>query len=287
MNASNRDGLAMKLRTPQFIKRLCLGFMLFECAWFFQQTLAAETLATFTTASPAIAQSRTDANSAAAHRELITKAHAGTIDVYFIGDSITRRWGALDYPELLANWNLNFYGWNAADFGWGGDRTQNMLWRLENGEFDGVHPKLIVIQAGTNNLGDIEGEQAQIDSITAGIKALVDSARAKAPQAVIVVTGVFLRSDKPHYNAVINGINSKLAAMSDGNKLRFVNINSTLKDDKGQLAQEMAVDGLHLSARGYQLWADALRPIFAAILGPAADTDNAPPATGDPSARKG
>src|SRR5262245_53453598 len=77
---------------------------------------------------------RTDQNSMTAHEQLLQKAKQGRIDVYFVGDSIVRRWGALDYPELLANWKQNFHGWNAANFGWGADRTQNMLWRLEHGE---------------------------------------------------------------------------------------------------------------------------------------------------------
>ena len=70
-----------------------------------------------------------------------TKAKQGGIDIYFEGDSITRRWGATDYPDLLANWKQNFFGWNAADFGWGADTIQNILWRLDNGELDGVNPE--------------------------------------------------------------------------------------------------------------------------------------------------
>ncbi len=97
---------------------------------------------------------RTDANSVTAHQQLLEKAKQGRIDLYFEGDSITRRWGATDYPELLANWKQNFFGWNAADFGWGADQIQNILWRLENGELDGVHPKVIVLLAGTNNVGN-------------------------------------------------------------------------------------------------------------------------------------
>src|SRR6185436_10587266 len=78
--------------------------------------------------------SRTDQNSLTAHAQLLEKARKGGIDIYFGGDSITRRWGATDYPTLLANWNQNFFGWNAADFGWGADTIQNILWRLNNGE---------------------------------------------------------------------------------------------------------------------------------------------------------
>ena len=97
---------------------------------------------------------RSDKNSQIAHEQLLAKAKQGRIDIYFEGDSITRRWGATDYPQLLENWNRNFFGWNAADFGWGADTIQNILWRLQNGELDGVHPKVIVLLAGTNNVGN-------------------------------------------------------------------------------------------------------------------------------------
>src|SRR5262249_17246319 len=86
---------------------------------------------------------RTDRNSQIAHIQLLEKAKRGGIDIYFEGDSITRRWGTSDarYRDFLRNRRRNFYGWNAADFGWGGAKVQNILWRLENGELDEVHPK--------------------------------------------------------------------------------------------------------------------------------------------------
>jgi hypothetical protein len=105
---------------------------------------------------------RTDSNSSIAHTQLLEKAAKGGIDVYFVGDSIARRWGATDYPELLANWRQNFWGWNAADFGWGADKTQHILWRLEHGELDGVNPKIIVILAGTNNVGPQPGGAGKV-----------------------------------------------------------------------------------------------------------------------------
>ena len=111
---------------------------------------------------------RTDRNSQMAHEQLIEKAKKGRIDVYFLGDSITRRWGATDYPEFLANWRSNFFGWNAANFGWGADRIENMLWRVENGELDGVNPKVIVLLAGINNVGTVPGGDAKVENITRG-----------------------------------------------------------------------------------------------------------------------
>src|SRR5438874_5800259 len=97
---------------------------------------------------------RTDANSKLAHEQMLANLKKGRIDVYFAGDSITRRWRATDYPQFLANWNENFFGWNCANFGWGGDTIQNILWRLQHGELDGVHPKAIVLLAGPNNGGN-------------------------------------------------------------------------------------------------------------------------------------
>src|SRR5260370_26213956 len=73
---------------------------------------------------------RNDRNSQLAHEQLVEKARRGKIDVYFVGDSITRRWGATDYPNFLANWKQNFFGWNAANFGWAGATIQNILLRL-------------------------------------------------------------------------------------------------------------------------------------------------------------
>src|SRR5437763_8413759 len=126
---------------------------------------------------------RTDQNSKIAHAQLLEKTKQGRIDVYFEGDSIVRRWGALDYPEMLANWKTNFFGWNAANFGWGADRTENILWRLENGELDGVNPKVIVLLAGTNNVGSEPRDDAAVAGIARGIKAIISVCRRKAPQA--------------------------------------------------------------------------------------------------------
>src|SRR5476651_315143 len=126
------------------------------------------------------AAARTDANSQLAHAQLLEKARRGGIDIYFVGDSITRRWGATDYPEFLANWKQNFFGWNAADFGWGADRIENILWRLEHGELDGVNPKIIVLLAGTNNVGTQPPDDAKIADITRGLRAVIDLCHAKA-----------------------------------------------------------------------------------------------------------
>ena len=224
-------------------------------------------------------------NGRIAHRQLVEKAHSGKIDLYFLGDSITRRWGATDYPDFLAHWNKNFRGWNAADFGWGGDGTQHMLWRIRNGELDGVSPKVIVILAGTNNIGKGEKPERAADAAE-GVAALVETCREKVPGATIVVMAIFPRNDSPASNALIHEANTRIAALADGKTVRFLDINDQLADPSGKLFDGVTVDQLHLSLKGYEIWARNLEPVLTELLGPRAAEDQAPAPTGDPSAAK-
>ncbi len=231
---------------------------------------------------------RRDRNSLTAHTQLLAKTKQGRIDVYFEGDSIVRRWGATDYPAALANWNQNFFGWNAGDFGWGADRTQNILWRLENGELDGVNPKVIVLLAGTNNVGNTTppgGDDAKVADITSGIQAILSTLRSKAPKATIIVTAIFPRNDNMAVMPTIDKVNANLSKLANGKDIRYLNINDQLADANGKLFEGMMnPDHLHPTVKGYQIWADALKPMFIELLGPPAKEDHAPPPTGDPSA---
>jgi len=231
---------------------------------------------------------RTDPNSLIAHEQLLEKAKKDHIDIYFEGDSITRRWGATDYPELLANWKQNFFGWNASDFGWGGDKTENILWRLNNGELDGLNPKVIVLLAGTNNVGHTVssgGDDAKVADVTKGLQAILHLLQTRAPDATIILSAIFPRNDNPAVMPIINKINDNLSKLADGKKVRFLNINDELADREGKLFDGMMnPDKLHPALKGYRVWADALKPIFTELLGPPAKEDHAPPPTGDPSA---
>jgi lysophospholipase L1-like esterase len=260
--------------------------------------LAVNALAVFAAclalAQPAAVQpvARADPNSRLAHAQLLEKASQGGIDIYFEGDSITRRWGTSDaqYRDFLANWSENFFGWNAANFGWGGDTIQNILWRLQDGELDGVNPKIIVLLAGTNNLGGAPppgGDDAKVAEVTRGTRAILDLMQQKAPNATIILMGVTPRNDRgTEIVATIDRINHHLSRFADGQRIRYLNINGRLADKDGKLFPGMTADGLHLSVKGYQVWADALKPIFRELLGPRANTDHAPAPTGDPSAQK-
>src|ERR1041384_8810252 len=120
---------------------------------------------------------------------------------------------------MRANWKANFHGWNAGDFGWGADRIENILWRLEHDELEGVNPKVIVVLAGTNNVGNVPGDDAKVADIVAGMKALLATCRQKAPGATIILTAIFPRNDRPGLVPVINRINEKLALLADGKKV--------------------------------------------------------------------
>lgn len=230
---------------------------------------------------------RSDANSREAHRQLVAKTKQGTIDVYFVGDSITRRWGATDYPAFLEHWKSNFHGWNAANFGWGSDTTQNMLWRMQNGELEGVQPRVFVLQGGTNNLPSSgSASEAKIDEIVGDLKAIVALFRHASPNATVILTGVFPRNQNPNLTQSIKQINDRLAQMADGKQIRWININAQIGDAEGKLLPGMSEDGLHLNLKSYQVWADALHPILSEVLGPRKSEDHAPPPTGDPSAAK-
>ena len=230
---------------------------------------------------------RNDPNSTLAHQQLVAKAKQGKIDVYFIGDSITRRWGATDYPHFLANWKKNFHGWNAANFGWGGDTTNNIHWRMQNGELEGVAPKVFVLQAGTNNLPwNGAAEPSKVDEVVNSLKSIVDLIQQKSPNSTIILTALFPRTQNPLLKTTIQQINDQLEKLADGKSIRFLNINGKLSDPNGVFLTGMSEDGLHFTEKSYQVWADELKPILETILGPPAAEDLAPPPTGDPKAQQ-
>ena len=231
---------------------------------------------------------RTDANSMRAHEQLLQKARSGRIDLYFLGDSITRRWGATDYPQLLEHWNASFHGWNAGNFGWGGDKVENILWRIENGELDGVKPRVIVLMAGTNDVGNKLPEQgidAAVVQISEGIGALLAAVRQRAPEATVILMGILPRGDNPAVMPVIDGINQRIARLADGRHVRYLSINAQLTAADGALLPGMMGDQLHPALPGYRIWSGALQPLLIQLLGPRAAEDHAPAPTGDPSAQ--
>ena len=133
---------------------------------------------------------------------------------------------------------------------------------------------MIVLQAGTNNLPSTgPADEAKVAEVVAGIQAIIGVIQQQAPEAAIVLTGVFPRTQNMSLKDSIERINTQLSTLADGKKIRFLNINDKLADTKGKLLEGMSSDGLHLEEKGYDVWAEALQPILAEIIGPRATED--------------
>jgi len=184
-------------------------------------------------------------------------------DIVFIGDSITHGWE----DAGLAVWNQHYKKYNALDLGFGGDHTENVLWRLQNGELDGIRPKVAVLMIGTNNTGD---RQEDPRTTAAGIKRITEEIRQRLPDTRILLLAVFPRDEKPgsalrRLNDRVNGI---ISGFADGQKVFFLNINESLSNPDGTLSKDIMPDLLHLSEAGYGIWARSMEPTLLQLLAP-------------------
>jgi lysophospholipase L1-like esterase len=194
------------------------------------------------------------------HEQLLKRAKEGSIDLLFLGDSITEGWGG------NAVWQKQYAPLNAANFGIGGDTTQNVLWRITNGEIDGLSPKIVVLLIGTNNFG-LDG--APVDGVAKGVAAVVAELRKKLPKSKVLLLAVFPRDAQPktEMRTKIIKLNVELAKLEDRKNVRFLDIGAKFLAPDGSLPKDVMPDALHLSERGYQIWADAMDPLLKEMLG--------------------
>ncbi len=200
------------------------------------------------------------------HEEYLRRGKTGPIGVLFIGDSITERWNTV--PEL---WEKSFGAWQPANFGIGGDQTQNVIWRIENGELDGIAPKVVVLLLGTNN-----SHQHSASEIAEADAKIVRMIQEKIPGTKILLLGIFPRGPRSNTNddvydaakrmQVINGANLRLAKLADGEKVRYLNINTAFLSSNGKIPIEVMPDQLHLSPKGYEIWANELKGPLAEMM---------------------
>jgi lysophospholipase L1-like esterase len=193
----------------------------------------------------------------ALNKKFLAQAKEGNIDLLFLGDSITQGWND------NAIWKKHYGKRHAANFGIGGDQTQHVLWRVENGDVDGIHPKLAVLMIGTNNAGSNSAEE-----IADGIKAIVAKLREKLPETKILLLAIFPRGEKPGPVRDKLAQASKLAAeVADGENVRFLDIGPNFLEADGTLSKDVMPDFLHLSEKGYQIWADSIEEPVSEMLG--------------------
>ena len=194
-----------------------------------------------------------DAKWVVRHEGFVEIARKGGVDLLFVGDSITDGWRS----GGKAIWEKDFASLKAANFGISGDQTQHVLWRLQNGELDGIRPKLAVLMIGTNNLRGNSDEE-----IVEGIKAIIKDLHEKTPATKILLLGIFPRAEKADapQRARIKHINSIIARLDDGKILRYMDIGDKFLEPDGTLPKAIMPDFLHPNARGYQIWADTIMP---------------------------
>lgn len=199
---------------------------------------------------------------AARHEQKLALAKQGGWDLVFIGDSITHGWE----NSGKATWE-NFYGnRKALNIGYSADRTEHVIWRLLNGEFDGYKPKGAIIMIGTNNTGHRNDPP---EAIAAGIQKIIGIIHEKSPATKVLLLGIFPRAakatDKPRVNN--DKTNELLAKLADGDKVTFLNINEKFLAADGELTKEVMPDLLHPKEKGYAIWAEAMEPAVKKLLG--------------------
>jgi lysophospholipase L1-like esterase len=195
------------------------------------------------------------------HEKKLQDIKARLIDLVFIGDSITEGWEKAGAPV----WEKFYAKRNAIALGFGGDRTENVLWRLQHGEVDGINPKVVVMMLGTNNTG-LRHETP--DLIAKGIKRDLDELRQRLPDSKILLLAIFPRDEKPDGVARLNNekVNAKIASFADNQHIFFLNINKVFLDEQGILSKSIMPDLLHPNEKGYQIWAEAMEPVLVRLL---------------------
>lgn len=183
----------------------------------------------------------------------------GNVDLLMIGDSITHGWE----NGGKSVWDQYYAKRNAVNMGFSGDRTQHVLWRLENGHLEGISPKLAVIMIGTNNYRDNTAEE-----IAEGVEAIVAKLRAKLPDMKILLLAIFPRTDvDAESQEKLRRATELFAAAAEDPMVEFLDINRAFLNREGVLTKEVMPDFLHPNEYGYALWAHAVEPTIARLMG--------------------
>jgi beta-glucosidase len=195
------------------------------------------------------------------HDAVNERLKQGKVDLLFIGDSITQGWEKAG-REI---WNTYYAPRNAVNMGFSGDRTQHVLWRLDNSNLEGLSPRLAIIMIGTNNskVNDNTAEE-----IADGIIAVCHRLRTKLPKTKILLLAIFPRNADPSPQRQKNAQASVLASkIADGKMIHYLDINSRFLAKDGLLTRDIMPDYLHPNEAGYKIWAEAIEPKVAELMG--------------------
>ena len=203
------------------------------------------------------------------HEEVKALAFKGEVDLVFIGDSITHMFGGLPKSKIARGkkvWQKYYAHRKTLNLGFGWDRTPNVLWRLQNGEFDKIQPKVAVLLIGTNNLAGTKNyKKNSPQEIVAGIYAVCKAIHQKNPQTHVLLLSLLPRG-KTELMDDIRKINQSLPQLAKGDLISFVNLYAHFVDESGVLRKDLMHDEVHPNAKGYKLWAETLEPILSELL---------------------
>jgi lysophospholipase L1-like esterase len=199
----------------------------------------------------------------AKHEANVAVAKQGDAELLFMGDSITDFWRNADGPFAgKAVQEKYFSQWKVANFGIAGDTTQGVLFRLRNGEGQGIKPRAVMLMIGTNNTGRNSAAE-----IAEGIGAVVLELQKDFPDARVLLLAVFPRgrATDPVRNTIAD-INKSIARLDDGKKVFYLDIGKGFLDASGNIPADVMSDGLHPTAKGYEIWAQAVAEPLAALM---------------------
>ncbi len=190
------------------------------------------------------------------HQGLVGRIKNGPVKILFIGDSLTKGW--MDGGKAV--WDKNYAPLDAVDIGIGGDSTRQILWRIDHGAVDGISPKLIVLMIGTNNLyGDYNA--GTNSEIAKGIETIIQQLKMKCPEARILLLGLLPRQNA-YFSGRTKAINAQLAKL-DGGSVRFLDMSDKFQISEGNLVADLYTpDLVHLQPKGYEVWAETMKPLF-------------------------
>jgi lysophospholipase L1-like esterase len=186
--------------------------------------------------------------------------------ILFIGDSITHFFGGEKFDSYALRgqktWSEFYAPRNAGNLGFGWDKTENVLWRLQHGAVDGIAPKLVVVMIGTNNSGTCEAAD-----IAAGITAIVAELNQKLPQSKILLLGIFPRGEKPGpQREKLAAVNQLFAKLDGTRNVTFLDIGAKFLTADGLITKDIMPDFLHPNEKGYRIWAEAIEATVTRLM---------------------
>lgn len=198
---------------------------------------------------------RPEAGPQARHEKFNEISKQGEAQLVFLGDSITQGWEG----KGKAAWEQYFAPLKAANFGIGADRTEHVIWRLENGNFEGLKPKLVVLMIGTNNTGH-QGRNNYVcsaEQTAEGVKKILEQLQKKTPETKVLVLGIFPRGENAQdkFRQQNEQTNALLKGFADNQRVFYKDIGAAFLQADGTLTREIMPDLLHLSEQGYDIWA--------------------------------